>query len=219
MANIKVTLPVPLVDGHPVTFKAPAGCDTVTGIKVYYPSGTGTSSKVFSFRDANRNDISNLSNLFATGAYVRVVLDTVNSHAYIQNADTNQYLENRLEELLSHINAGLEALGTGLGGQLDALSAIVATAARSESGSYSGAGSMSKTLSFNFNPKLVVILQTNGGSQPYSYELIGGSSYGIYRASSTGSVTTKWDEKSVTVTNQNYAPNQSGVSYHYVAVG
>ena len=99
MANIKVTLAVPLVDGHPVTFKAPAGCDTITGIKVYYPSGAETASRVFSFRDANKNDLSDFSNLFAAGAYVRVVLDIVNGFAYIQNPDTNAYLEGKFAAL------------------------------------------------------------------------------------------------------------------------
>ena len=40
-----------------------------------------------------------LGKLFAAGAYVKVILDVTNGYAYIQNADTNAYLEGRLADL------------------------------------------------------------------------------------------------------------------------
>lgn len=94
MANIKVSLLLPVVDGQPVTFKAPCNCSQVTGIKVEYPNGEDTAFQVFSFADAHGNDLTGIGNLFAEGAMVKVVLDTTANKAFIQNADTNAYLEN-----------------------------------------------------------------------------------------------------------------------------
>ena len=99
MANIKIELDYPLTDGMSLTFKAPCDNTAVTGLKVYYPevgeSGTTTTSKTFTFKDAHLNTISALGNLFSEGATVVVVVDTNNSYAFIQNADTNGYLENK----------------------------------------------------------------------------------------------------------------------------
>ena len=95
MANIKINSPCPLYDGMPVTFKAPCDCTAVTGIVVYY----GEEGKTFTFRDAHANDLTGIGNLFAAGAYVAVLLDTGNGHAYIQNADTNRYVEERLASI------------------------------------------------------------------------------------------------------------------------
>ncbi len=95
MANIKVELSHEIIDGQPVTFVAPCDCSEITGLKVIYPNG----SKEFTFRDAHGNDLTGIGNLFATGAYVKAILDVVNGHAYLQNADTNAYLEGRFENL------------------------------------------------------------------------------------------------------------------------
>lgn len=92
MANIKVNLSHEILDGLPVTFVAPCDCTAVTGIKVYYPGGT----KEFTFRDAHGSDLAGIGNLFAAGSYVKAILDVANGHAYIQNADTNAYLEAQL---------------------------------------------------------------------------------------------------------------------------
>lgn len=89
MANIKVVLDHAIIDGQPVTFQAPCDCTKVTGLKVEYPGGY----KVFTFKDAHRNALTGIGNLFAAGAYVKVILDVNNASAYIQNADTNAYLE------------------------------------------------------------------------------------------------------------------------------
>jgi hypothetical protein len=56
---------------------------------VDYPGG----SKVFTFKDAHKNELTGIDNLFAAGAYVKVILDVNNASAYIQNADTNAYIE------------------------------------------------------------------------------------------------------------------------------
>lgn len=98
MANIRVDLDYPISDGLPITFKAPCPCDEVEGLVVYYPAAVGSTSvlsKVFTFKDAHCNDVNGLNNLFTTNAYVKVVLNTTTLSAYIQNADTNVYLEGK----------------------------------------------------------------------------------------------------------------------------
>lgn len=95
MANIKIELGHPIIDGMPLSFRAPCNCTEVNGIKVSYPDGEDTAFIVFSFADAHGNDLTGLGNLFAANAMVRVVLDPSNAKAYIQNADTNAYLEGR----------------------------------------------------------------------------------------------------------------------------
>ena len=101
MANIRVDLPIPIYDGMPVTFKAPADCSNITGLRVYYPvSETLTTSQDFTLADANRNDIGNINNLFTANAMVKVILDTVDKMAFVQNADTNAYLEGRFDNTI-----------------------------------------------------------------------------------------------------------------------
>ena len=101
MANIKVDLPIPIYDGMPVTFKAPVDCSEITGLRVYYPeTETSTTSQDFTLVDANRNDVGNINNLFTANAIVKVILDTDEHMAFIQNADTNAYLEGRFGDCL-----------------------------------------------------------------------------------------------------------------------
>lgn len=101
MAKIRIDLVEQLVDGHSVTFKAPCDCTAIDGLKVYYPTENGVTSDVFTLNDAHGNILTGLGNLFAKGAYVKVVLDTVNKAAYIQNANTNSYIEARLVDIRS----------------------------------------------------------------------------------------------------------------------
>jgi hypothetical protein len=89
VANIKVVLDYPLFDGMAITFNAPCDCTAVNGLTV----SNGGNSKSFTFRDSHGADLTGLGNLFSAGAYVKVILDIVNGFAYIQNADTNSYIE------------------------------------------------------------------------------------------------------------------------------
>lgn len=104
MADIRIDLSYPIVDGQPLTFRAPCDCTSVTGIKVYYPNGETTESKEFTLKDAHCNDLTEIGDLFASGAYVKVVIDTTQNAAYIQNADTNAYLEGELAKKYSPTN-------------------------------------------------------------------------------------------------------------------
>ena len=97
MANVKVTLDYQINDGMSLTFKAPCDSTEVTGLIVYYPIITDETStqtsKVFTFRDTNGNDLTGIGHLFVSETYVKVILDTTNNYAYIQNSGTNKYLE------------------------------------------------------------------------------------------------------------------------------
>ena len=99
MANIKIELGHPVIEGMPLSFRAPCNCTEVNGIKVTYPDGENTAFIVFSFADAHGNNLAGLGNLFTANAMVRVILDPSKAKAYIQNADTNKYLEGRFETI------------------------------------------------------------------------------------------------------------------------
>lgn len=92
MANVKVVSERPLFDGMAITFKTPCECSAVEGLTVSYHDAPQS----FVFRDAHGNDLTGIGNLFEEGTYVQAILDTVNGYAYLQNADTNGYLEHYL---------------------------------------------------------------------------------------------------------------------------
>ena len=112
MANVKVTLDYPINDGMSLTFKAPCDCTEVTGLIIYYPNLTENDSSLtystFTFKDAHGNNLENIGNLFTTGVYVKVVLDVTNNYAYIQNADTNGYLETKMKGFIGVIISNTE---------------------------------------------------------------------------------------------------------------
>lgn len=100
MANIRVDVGSPVYAGQTITFKSPADCSAVTGLKVYYPDGNTTTSKTFQFADAHGNNVGG-SDLFASNVLVKVILDTELNRAYVQNADTNAYLEGKFNTKLN----------------------------------------------------------------------------------------------------------------------
>lgn len=87
MGYIKINTKYPVYDGAPITFRAPCDCTAADGISV--------NSKNFVFKDAHGVALTGMGNLFLKDAVVKVILDVTNSCAYIQNADTNSYLENK----------------------------------------------------------------------------------------------------------------------------
>ena len=100
MPNIRIDLDTPVLNGQAVTFKSPANCSDITGLIIYYPDGADVASKEFKFVDAHGVDVgSGTISLFAANALVKVVLDVDQGKAYVQNADTNKYLEDRFELL------------------------------------------------------------------------------------------------------------------------
>lgn len=111
MANIRVNLVEQLVDGHSVTFVAPCDCTEITGLKVYYPGESDIETKTFVFKDTHGNELTGIGNLFERGAYVKAILDTKKGFAYIQNADTNSYLEGKFDERSLKTYTNPEQLG------------------------------------------------------------------------------------------------------------
>lgn len=106
MAKIRVESKCEIYDGISITFKAPCNGTAVDGLNIYH-KGT---SRSFTFRDANGNNLAGVNHLFSAGAYVKVVLDTTKNYAYLQNADTNAYLEGTLAAKLD-ANMGAENAG------------------------------------------------------------------------------------------------------------
>lgn len=98
MAYININTDYPIYDGMQITFKAPCDCTEARGLCV--------NSQNFVFKDAHGVTLTGIGNLFSEGAYVKVILDAVNGYAYMQNADTNSYLESKL----TPYDAGRESL-------------------------------------------------------------------------------------------------------------
>lgn len=111
MANIKVISDRPLYDGVAITFRAPCECNAVEGLTVSYLN----TDMVFAFWDCHGNDLTTLGNLFEEGAYVKAILDTKNGRAYLQNADTNAYLEGRFDGLFGKNNTVLSESSVAFG--------------------------------------------------------------------------------------------------------
>lgn len=179
MAKIRVDVLDPVYSGQTITFKSPANCSWVTGLKVYYKDGTQQKSKEFQFADAHGNNVGG-NDLFAANVLVKVILDTDQSRAYVQNADTNAYLEKKFsdkaDKVKSAIAGNLAAL-TADGELADSgktVEEIIAQASMAglkvETGSYIGTGKtttppiedvVSKSLTFNGTPCLVYVSVDN----------------------------------------------------------
>ena len=91
--NIIVDLNYPIYDGTEVVFRSPVDCSQVTGLLVNYYENGSTVSKEFAFSDANGNDVGNIDHLFGENVVVKVILDLDTNMAFVQNADTNAYIE------------------------------------------------------------------------------------------------------------------------------
>ena len=87
--NIRVDLTTPITDGTEVVFRSPVDCSQITGLIVYYDGG----SKEFAFADAHGKNVGDIDHLFAENVVVKAILDVTYAKAYVQNADTNGYIE------------------------------------------------------------------------------------------------------------------------------
>lgn len=121
MANIRIDLNHTPLAGEAIKFKAPCDAKDITGLTVYYVTDDNEiTSKEFTLTDANGGDIGVVDNIFSTGAIVKVILDTDANNAFVQNPDTNTYLERRFEGKApmyscstTDLTAGSSALETG----------------------------------------------------------------------------------------------------------
>lgn len=99
MAYIRVDQQMTVFDGQPVTFKSPADCSVIEGLRIYYPGADGNeTSSTFALADAHGNNVGSID-LFAANVIVKVILDTESGMAFVQNADTNAYLENKFTQV------------------------------------------------------------------------------------------------------------------------
>lgn len=106
--NIRVDLNAPIKDGTEVIFRSPVDCSQVTGLRVYFPDEGQTLYFDFMFADAHGNNVGDIDHLFAENAVVKVILDITTFMAFVQNADTNAYLEGRFAAIEDEIrNAGI----------------------------------------------------------------------------------------------------------------
>ena len=103
MAIIEHALIHSVRNGEEILFKASCDSSEATGLKITYPVDEyGTKqTKTFTFKDTHGNSLNSKANVFLDGAYVKVVVDTKNLFAYVQNGDTNGYLEGKFTEKLS----------------------------------------------------------------------------------------------------------------------
>lgn len=101
MANIRVDVNYVIKDGSEIVFRSPIDCSAITGLVVYYTEEDGSAtSKEFTLADAHGYNVGDIDHLFAENAVVKVILDVTHGMAFVQNADTNAYLESRFEEML-----------------------------------------------------------------------------------------------------------------------
>lgn len=94
MANIRIDVPHTIRDGMAIVFRSPVDCSAITGLIAYYPGEDGnTTSKEFVLADAHGENVGDIDHLFAANVVVKVILDVTDGMAYVQNADTNAYIE------------------------------------------------------------------------------------------------------------------------------
>lgn len=93
LAYIKVTSRCDIYDGMSITFRAPCDSSEVEGLNVYDTNGMQS----FTFYDSGGYSTAGVT-FFFPDAYVTAVLDTSNGVAFIQNAESNCYLENLFKQ-------------------------------------------------------------------------------------------------------------------------
>lgn len=120
MANIRADVPYTIKDGSEVGFRSPVDCSQITGLVVYYTAEDGTTaSQEFLLTDAHGQDVGNIDHLFAEDVIVKVILDCTHGKAYVQNADTNDYIEKTFVKTVNGLgpdeNGNVEVEGNGGG--------------------------------------------------------------------------------------------------------
>lgn len=194
MAYIRVDLQMTAFNGQAVTFKSPVDCSVIDGLRVYYPGADGTeTSSTFALADAHGNNVGG-ANLFAANVIVKVILDTEAGMAFVQNADTNAYLEGKFTQVSNAAAAAQTAASdaataaanaqTTADGKMsynanlvqfasDVLTTLGGAAVdvggvKIATGSYVGTGKSGQnnpnSLTFDFAPKLLAIPYVDSGS-------------------------------------------------------
>lgn len=120
MANIRVDVNYTIKDGSEIVFRSPVDCSAITGLIVYYPAeDENTTSKEFALADAHGNNVGDILNLFAENVVVKVILDITSGMAFVQNADTNAYLEGRFRAIEDQIAGLAESVAPTYTGEVE----------------------------------------------------------------------------------------------------
>lgn len=149
MAKVRVDLDYVIHNGSPVTFNAPCDCTAADGLIVYHPEGYQS----FTFCDAHGENLSGIGDVFVAGVPVKVILDTENSRAFVQNGDNNTHLNSMLSSMLDRIG-------------------VLEMGAVCESGSYIGTAvykDYTQSLTFSFVPKFVFVVGGTGKDARYAF--------------------------------------------------
>lgn len=94
MANIRVDVNYAIKDGSEIVFRSPVDCSAITGLVVYYTTELGEAASMeFMLSDAHGHNVGDIDHLFSENVVVKVILDVTAGMAYVQNADTNAYIE------------------------------------------------------------------------------------------------------------------------------
>ena len=94
MANIRVDINGTIKDGSEIVFRSPVDCSAITGLVVYCTAENGAvASTEFVLADAHGHNVGDIDHLFSENVVVKVILDVTHGMAFVQNADTNKYIE------------------------------------------------------------------------------------------------------------------------------
>lgn len=212
----------PAVNGEELTIKTPCDCTAVSGVQI--------NNVAFPFCDTCGNSMQDIRGKFAKGSLIRVMIDTVNVRAYILNSakvTPKPHTHSGDEVYVGEDVAAILNLNTPLTIN-DAMSAICGEKVKMATGTYVGDGKFTKTLTFDFAPKLIVISTPafNSGvgyairSVVYGFPYMAGLSvsadYDPYATITWGD-----DGKSVTFSGNpsDRIMNGADIAYHYVAIG
>ena len=117
--NVRINYDRAIYDGTELVFRSPVDCSQVTGLIVYYPLDDTEASKEFAFADAHGNNVGDIDHLFAENVVVKVILDVTSGMAFVQNADTNAYIENTFIKSVNGVkpdsNGNVNVSGSGEG--------------------------------------------------------------------------------------------------------
>lgn len=122
MANIRIDVDYTIKGGTELVFRSPCDCTEITGLIVYYATEDGTASKEFALADAHGENVGDIPHLFVGNVVVKVILDVDSGMAFVQNADTNAYLEAQfagkapIDHTHTASDVGAAPAGYGLGG-------------------------------------------------------------------------------------------------------
>lgn len=95
MSKIKANIGYPPANGKQMSFRAPCNSADTDGLVV--------NDVEYTLVDADGYNIAKTPNLWNNGSMVSVILDTINHRAYVQNVNTNGYLEGAFDSIKEQV--------------------------------------------------------------------------------------------------------------------